>query len=85
MKLIGDGAVDPSVLATLKERGGRWAAYQNAAGDSVGCGQLVFLKVGEDCSFKEPPPHAPDGPYGTGWKYLHVGHVNLDTGKVEGA
>ena len=27
MMLVGDGTVDPDVLLILKERGGKWAAY----------------------------------------------------------
>ena len=85
MKLIGDGAVDPNVLLILKERGGKWAAYQNAAMDSVDCGRLTFLKVGPGCTHEAPPPQLHDGPHGAGWKYQHVGFVNLEAGRVEGA
>lgn len=75
--------VNPEQLDQMKYSGGTWVAYQNQAMDSAGLGHIIFLKVGEDCTHKTPPKHAPDGAYGTGWKYLPIGTVNLETGVVE--
>ena len=56
--------------------------YENVAMDSSSFGGLVFLVVGKGCTFGEPPPHAPDGPHGVGWKYTLKGRVDLETGEV---
>jgi hypothetical protein len=29
-----------------------------------------------------PPEHAPDGPYGLGWKYIFLGLVDLEKGEI---
>jgi len=75
--------VDEQQLARMKERGGNWAAYRNEALDSATCGHVIFLKVGKDCTFTRPPKQAPDGLYGTGWKYVFKGWVNLDLGVLQ--
>jgi hypothetical protein len=46
-------------------------------------GELRFLAVGPDHTFKSTPQRYPDTPLGTGWAYLLVGWVNLETGLVE--
>lgn len=83
-KIIGSAEVHPDALAQMKERGGTWAAYQNLALDSANKDHLQFLKVGEDCTYREPPEQYPkDNEHGMGWRYRHVGMVNLETGLVE--
>ena len=83
-KLIGEEKIDEAVLDVMRRRGGQWAAYQNHALDSADCGRLTFLQIGPDKTFKTPPPHFPDSAgVGPGWKYLHVGFVDLETGKIK--
>jgi hypothetical protein len=87
-RLLGNESPDPEVMAILRERlkdGQRWAAYQNHAMDSASLGHLQFLKVGPGCTFEIAPERMPDSQYIIGWKYLHVGFVNLETGQIEAA
>ena len=63
----------------------RVAIYQNQALDSNNAGHLVFIIVGSARTLKEAPPKAPDGPYGMGWRYLHVGFLDLETNQLEPA
>lgn len=60
-----------------------WAAYQNTALDSAGCGQLQFLAVGP-CNTHETPPdcYPADTQHGAGWRYRFVGWVDLATGII---
>jgi hypothetical protein len=75
--------VDPGLLATMQDRGGTWAAYQNDVMDSHGGGDRQYMKVGEGCTHAEPPPHMPDTQYGMGWKFRFKGFVNLETGEID--
>ena len=59
------------------------AVYQNQVLDSSGLGHLVFLIVGEGKTFATAPARLPDGQYGLGWKYQHVGHLDLATNQLE--
>jgi len=83
-----DLQIDEEVLSQMRARQRertRWAAYQNAAVDSSGFGHLAFLLVGEGCTFAEAPERLPDSPTligSTGWKYVHIGFVDLDAGKI---
>ncbi len=61
----------------------RVAVYQNHALDSENAGHLVFIIVGEHRTFEKAPARLPDGPYGAGWRYQHVGFLNLDTNQLE--
>jgi hypothetical protein len=69
-------------LATMRARGGRWAGYQCKALDSSQVGTYVFLKFGPGCTYEAPPMHAPDGVYGTGWKFRLQGELDLHTGQL---
>lgn len=81
--LIGNARPDPSSLSQMQERGGTWAAYQNHDLSSADCGRLVFLQFGEGHTFSTPPTRYPDTPsVGLGWRYLHVGTVDLSTGDI---
>lgn len=72
------------VLRVLRERGGRWAAYQNADLGHPDVGRLQFLKVGPDCTFDTPPAQAPDSnTLGFGWRYWYVGMVDLGDGTIK--
>lgn len=91
--LIGDfpdGVASPGSIKALRDRHAdfgkpddRVAVYQNQALDSANSGHIVFLIVGPTRTLKEAPKHAPDGPYGMGWRYLHVGFLNLETNELE--
>lgn len=61
----------------------RVAVYQNQALDSANAGHLVFIIIGPDRTLKEAPKNAPDGPYGMGWRYLHVGFLDLEKNQLE--
>ena len=61
----------------------RWAAYQNHALDSATCGELRFLAVGPQNTFQKAPEHYPDTHQVVGWKFVHVGWVDLATGALE--
>ncbi len=83
-----DLTIDPDALSQMRERAKpetRWAVYQNQALDSATLGELRFLHVGSGCTFAEPPPRYPDTQFGTGWRHLFIGWVNLDTGEIERA
>lgn len=67
---------------TLKSPDTRWAAYQNADLSSADCGSLRFLAVGPNNTFRDPPDRYPDSALGTGWRFLFVGWVSLETGEV---
>ena len=82
-KLIGDAKIDSEALEQMRSRGGNWAAYQNHAFDSAGLGDLRFLQYGEGRTFAEAPSRYPDTPqFGTGWRHLFVGLVDLETGDI---
>lgn len=77
------GEPHPSALKQMRDKGGNWAVYRNQALDSVNVGHLQFLKYGEGCTAATPPRQYPvDNVHGMGWRYLHVGHVDLETGKI---
>lgn len=83
LKAEDEGRPTRDALEQMRQRGGSWAAYQNKVLDSANVGHMQFLKVGEDCTYKEPPPRYPmDNGHGMGWRYLFVGMVDLATGKV---
>ena len=83
--LIGNERMSPEALEQMRKLGGHWAVYQNHAVDSAGWGHLQFLKIGPDCTFKEPPKRMPDTKVDLGWKYCFVGWVNTETGEIEEA
>lgn len=78
----GGPHIHEAQLATMRERGGKWAAYQNHDMGHSELGLLVFLQYGEGRTHATPPERAPDGPHGLGWRYLHVGYVDLASGNV---
>ena len=81
-----DIASEPDTLAQMRARplldGQRWAAYQNHDLGHPDIGRMAFLKVGPGCTFTEAPERRPDTSDMIGWRYLHVGYVNLDTGLI---
>lgn len=84
-KLLGDAAIHPTVLQTLRERGGDWYAYQSMDMSSRTLGDLQFLQVGPERTHKTPPARMPDTQAGLGWRFLLVGKVNLEAGTIEEA
>lgn len=81
-KLVGQGQIHEESLRAMRERGGRWAAYQNHAMDHSLLGHLRYLQYGPLNTFKEPPPRYPDTAEGVGWPYQHVGFVDLKEGRI---
>jgi hypothetical protein len=82
MKLLGENTISAEALKQMRERGGDWFAFQNHAMDSAGLGDLQFLQCGEGRTYQTPPTRMPDTQHAIGWKYLLVGKVNLETGKI---
>lgn len=92
-KLVGeynDGVASADVLSHLRIRQenfgkskDRVAVYQNQAMDSAKAGHLVFIIIGPERTLEQAPSRAPDGSYGMGWRYLHVGFLNLETNQLE--
>ncbi len=82
-QLIGNELPSPEALEAMRRHGGKWAAYQNHAMDSATFGALQFLKIGPECTFKQPPDRMPDTPSSIGWRYLFVGWVDLEVGDIK--
>lgn len=82
-RMLTDEKPSAEALATMRERGGTWAAYECHALDSSEVGQLRFLAFGEGRTFAEAPERMPDTQHGIGWRYVLVGYVNLATGDIE--
>jgi len=83
-QIIGNEQPDPEAVEQMRAIGGSWAAYQNHALDSHNCGHLQFLRYGEGCTFTAPPDKYPaDTKSGMGWRYLLVGYVDLETGRIK--
>ncbi len=92
-ELVGDysgGLASDEALAALRNRHSLYgnpedkvAVYQDQALDSAAAGSLVFIIIGPERTLKEAPVKAPDGPYGMGWRFLHVGFLNLETNQLE--
>jgi hypothetical protein len=70
--------IDPSALATMRERGGTWAAYRNEDLGHSQVGHLQFLKVGMDCTYAAAPEQHPQN-----WRYRLVGMVDLGAGTIK--
>ena len=88
-RFIGSDAertIDPEVLAKLQAQhksGCAWVAYQNHDLGHHDVGGIRFLLTGPGATFAAPPPRSPDTHFGLGWRYLPVGTVNLETGRIE--
>lgn len=75
--------IDPATLAQMRDRGGKWAAYQNMAFDSFEVGGLRFLQFGSaNNTFQTPPRIHPDTQLGTDWRHCLIGLVDLEAGKI---
>jgi hypothetical protein len=81
-KPIGNASIGPEALATMRERGGDWFAYQSHDMSGRALGDLQFLQCGPGRTFSEPPARMPDTQHGLGWGYLLVGKVSLETGEI---
>lgn len=67
----------------MRKRGGTWAAYRNEDMGHPDLGHLKFLRVGEDCTFKEAPRQMPDTSADINWRYQLVGFVDISTGEIK--
>ncbi len=82
-KILGDSTIGAEALAQMRERGGKWAAYQSMDMSSVTLGQLRFLQFGDaNNTFAAPPRTYPDTQFGIGWRFQYVGQVHLQPGKI---
>lgn len=83
--LIGDSQPDSNALRKMRSvtKQGVWYAYQNHDLGSEDLGHLMFLFCGPDSTFKEPPDKMPDTPSSINWRYVLVGKVNIENGKIE--
>lgn len=82
-KPIGNIRPDDFALKQMRDRGGVWGAYQNVALDSADLGDLRFLQIGPTNTYKTAPERYPDTQFGIGWRYVHVGFVNLTNGDIQ--
>lgn len=68
--------IETSTLDALLRSGyDTYGVYRNEALDSGSCGQVIFLAYDPGCTLAEPPPYAPDGRYGMGWKFRLIGTI----------
>jgi len=74
--------IEAEALKQMRERGGRWCAYQNQDMSSASAGHVQFLQYGEDKTHKVPPPKMPDTVHGLGWRYQNIGFVDLASGEI---
>lgn len=81
-KLLGDAKPSPEALATMRERGGDWYAYQSHDMSSATLGDLQFLQCGDGRTFAIPPDRMSDTQHAIGWRFLLVGKVNLESGEI---
>lgn len=81
-KILGNERPTDEALATMRERGGSWACFQNHDLGASNVGHLQFIKYGPDCTFKTPPEKCPDTQHALGWRYVLVGVVDLETGDI---
>lgn len=86
--MIGTAQLSPESVQLLKATGNpdparRWAAYENHDLSSPRLGELRFMAIGPNNTLQAPPERYPDSHLGTGWAYLFVGFVNLETGTID--
>lgn len=87
-KQIGDEQVHEVALETMREKtlewgpDVRWAAYQNHELGHPELGHMKFLAVGPGRTYETAPAKLPDSATEINWRYIHVGYVDLESGKV---
>lgn len=81
--IVFGAQISEESLAVMRQRGGTWAAYVNMALDSERRGHLQFMRVGDGCTYAEPPQRMPDTPASINWAYQYAGMVNLQTGAID--
>ena len=81
-RLLGDAAIRPTILQTLRERDGNWFVYQSHDIGSSTLGDFQFLQCGAGCTFVKPPARLPDTKQSINWRYVLVGRVDLTTGEI---
>ncbi len=60
----------------------RWAAYRNEDLGHRDCGDLKFLAVGPQNTYKVTPERLPDIPDAINWRFVFVGYLDLQTGAI---
>lgn len=90
-KMIGAGYVSQEAIQVMRSvpinfPSTRWAAYQNQTLDSIHCGKFLFLATGPKNHFPVVPETMPKEqsllPYEPLEFFVHVGYLNLDSGKI---
>jgi len=74
--------ISDQVRVTLEgwlSSGDRIGVYQNHALDSASAGNIIYLRIKANDT---PPKHAPDGSWGTGWKYIFIREI-LDLKEID--
>jgi hypothetical protein len=79
--LFGSNVIHEQQLRTMRERGGRWAAFQNVDLGHPQLGQFRFLQYGPLNTAKTPPERYPDID-GPGWRYVWCGYADLKEGII---
>lgn len=82
-QIIGDEQPDSDAIEAMRSQispEGRWAAFQNHDLGSREVGHVMFMAVGPNNTTKRID-HPSWG--GSNWRYIFVGFVNLETGKIE--
>lgn len=77
-----EDTIDNFVIDTIRNRGGKWAAYQNAEIGHPQCGHIQFLPYGPGCSFLFAPDRMPDTHDQINWRYMRIGYVDLELGEI---
>lgn len=78
----------PDALEQMRERGGKWCAYQDHEIQTQYPYRpsLKYLQYGQPHNtfptVESLPPHYPEGTVSGGCVYLPVGFVDLSTGKI---
>lgn len=75
--------IHPDALATIRERGGQWAVYQNHDLGSRQIGHLKCLKYGAGCTHETPPAHYPADSISQGHNYVLVGRLDTVSGVIK--
>ena len=69
-------------LTQMRERGGKWAAFESQDLGHPSMGHLQFIKYGPGCTHEAAPERCPDTENGLGWRYVRIGFVDLTTGTI---
>lgn len=78
-----EAVISPEALSKIRERGGRWAAYQNVDLSDRMIGHLRFVKYGPGCGCETAPDKYPMRESCRDFSYFLIGYVNVEKGSIE--